>query len=365
MNLFKSLIAVLIFNISLAGGTEFTVASYNCGGLSDHYDYLRAACMQEVMQERYSQEPELMSLTEKIQQIALKMVFAKSDEEKRIAKSQWQAKDNWALYDLTMLDGVESPNWRWRQEIDKMITDYKIRPIVCDEEVLERFDQHLLNISRGAQGSREELLHKTYLEMAKKIFTHSLKFDVICLQEANYLDPSLFPENYEVHLSKRGIAFNKDRFECVENFGDIKGQGMALSLRDKESGKTVLVVSAHLAGCDPFIGQVCSERGDGHLREILSFIEKQSAEVVIIGMDSNVTAMHPRLCKIKEFEIDYNNFIEPTCTNPISMLNTRIDWIVAKGDGVKVVNIPVLGVGLNSIETNMSDHKPIAARISI
>ena len=59
--------------------------------------------------------------------------------------------------------------------------------------------------------------------------------------------------------------------------------------------------------------------------------------------------------------------MEPTCTNPYQVLNTRIDWIALKSPNAKAVsvtNIPVLSVGLNNIQTNISDHRPIAAKIA-
>jgi hypothetical protein len=65
--------------------------------------------------------------------------------------------------------------------------------------------------------------------------------------------------------------------------------------------------------------------------------------------------------------LDARNFLEPTCSNPYLVLNTRIDWIAVKGNRTalpSITNIPVSSVGLNSIETNISDHKPIAAKIS-
>jgi len=34
-----------------------------------------------------------------------------------------------------------------------------------------------------------------------------------------------------------------------------------------------------------------------------------------------------------------------------------------KGSNASIMNIPVLNVGLNSIQNNFSDHKPIAAKI--
>ncbi len=83
-------------------------------------------------------------------------------------------------------------------------------------------------------------------------------------------------------------------------------------------------------------------------------------------MDSNVTATHPRLQLLKQagYTLDADRFLEPTCTNPAVLLNTRLDWIAVKTESPMAVhNIPVLNVGLNSPQTNISDHKPIASRV--
>lgn len=74
--------------------------------------------------------------------------------------------------------------------------------------------------------------------------------------------------------------------------------------------------------------------------------------------------MHPRLNIINDaqYRLDHENYLEATCTNPYHVLNTRIDWIVINGEA-SITNIPVLNVSLNSIQTNMSDHKPIAAKV--
>ena len=94
---------------------------------------------------------------------------------------------------------------------------------------------------------------------------------------------------------------------------------------------------------------------------------KIAADFKLIGMDSNVTSLHPRLSILKdnEYTLDYNNFLEPTCTNPFQILNTRIDWITLKTNQKShITNVPILSVGLNSLQTNFSDHKPIGAKIS-
>jgi len=84
-------------------------------------------------------------------------------------------------------------------------------------------------------------------------------------------------------------------------------------------------------------------------------------------MDSNVTSFHPRLDILKEngCMLDYENFLEPTCASPRLVLNTRIDWIAVQANTeTSITNIPLLSIGLNDMHTNMSDHKPIAAKIT-
>jgi len=78
--------------------------------------------------------------------------------------------------------------------------------------------------------------------------------------------------------------------------------------------------------------------------------------------------LNPRLSLLRDadYTLDYENALDATCTNPWQVLNTRIDWIAIKSfsDDALISNIPVLGVGLNSLQTNISDHKPIAAQIT-
>jgi hypothetical protein len=79
-------------------------------------------------------------------------------------------------------------------------------------------------------------------------------------------------------------------------------------------------------------------------------------------MDSNITSLHPRLLFFKTagYPLDGENYLEPTCSNPY-----RIDWVPFKSSEktCSIVNNPVLSVGLNNIRTNISDHKPLAAKI--
>lgn len=83
LRFFVFFLLLSILNLSAA---EFTISSYNCGSLSGHYDYLRAAAMQKLMQERYIAEPQNMSLNENIQKIALKILFSGDAQEKQAAE---------------------------------------------------------------------------------------------------------------------------------------------------------------------------------------------------------------------------------------------------------------------------------------
>lgn len=377
MLLNKSILIVLFsFVISITSATEFTISSYNCGGLSDHYDYLRACGMQKLMQERYNAEPEEMALNEKIQRLALKMLFNPDGND----KEEWEQKGYQQIFErLTAAPSdLESPNKIWHEKAENTISSYKERPVIIyDEEVKSMLEEHITDLARGAEGD----LTETRAIMATRIFHHHLKYDIICLQEADYLNNDMFPSNYEVLLSnseglKNGVAWNKDRFELVSFPVDILGKALAVELRDRESGTTILVASGHITGCNPYrvvinseTGKSDSAKGDEELQAVLDLFNQSRADMMIIGMDSNVTSLHPRLnlLKVAGFSMDTENYIDPTCTNPYQVLNTRIDWIALKtrnGMTPAISNIPVLNIGLNSLQTNISDHKPIAAKIS-
>ncbi|MBS0655101.1 MAG: hypothetical protein JSR46_04935 [Verrucomicrobia bacterium] len=373
-------LAALFFNISFLSATEFTISSYNCGGLSSHYDYLRAASMEKLMQERYMAEPEQMHHNEKIQQLALKILF--SEKDKSTALQEWDQKGYQALSErLTATPSAPgSPNNLWNEKADAMITSYRVRPVIIrDQKVNQMLEMHLGDLTKTNGLSFLQRLQEARKTMATRIFANHLPYDIICMQEADYLDPSMFPKHMEVLFAEsshsiNGVAWNTMRFELARPVGDILGRAFAVQLRDKESGKTVLVISGHLSGCNPYrmahdpaTGISDSARGDHELQTLVDLFDSEGADFAVIGMDANVTALHPRLSILKEagFSVDYENYLEATCTNPYQVLNTRIDWIALKSklQKVSITNIPVLSVGLNSIQTNISDHKPIAAKI--
>jgi hypothetical protein len=376
---FTKFIACLsLFSCALVSSTEFTISSYNCGGLSDHYDYLRAAAMQKIMQERHNSEPEKMVLNEKIQNLALKILFASADE-KLAAQNKWNEKGYEKIIRHLALPPKESesPNKKWNLMVEDTITSYKVRPIkISDDEVNQLVTDHIAHLSNdNLNGNLSEI--RTI--MAKRIFATQLKHDIICLQEADYLDSSMFPSNYTVMFDENakrsinGIAFDNRRFELENDIGVFE-RFYALQLRDLETGKIILVISGHLSGCNPYhtiddsTGIPDSRRGDRELQRGIEDIEDYLADLMVIGMDSNVTSVHPRMEILKNanYILDFKNYLEPTCANPHQVLNTRIDWIALKEFNVeaKITNIPVLNVNLNCIYSNMSDHKPIASKIS-
>lgn len=370
-------ISLLLTHNIIYSAEEFTVATYNCGGLSNHYDYLRGIGLQKLMQERYASEPANMALNEKIQQVALKILFSRDPEAKAAAEEEWNQKGYQKLIEHLTTTPIEenSPNTIWNQKAEQIITTYKVRPIIIhDEEINFMLEEHLNDLTDTRNESLDNRLKTVREIMAKRIFAHHLKHDIICLQETDYLDASLFPEHYDVLItqnrseSMNGIAWNKERFELIQNFGNLVKRSFVVKLQDKQNGKIVLVASGHISGCNPYkVENNDALKGDKELEAIIQLLDENAADIKLIGMDSNVTSLHPRLkiLKAANFQIDCENFLECTCTNPHQILNTRIDWITIK-DGTSqasIVNIPVVNIGLNNMQTNISDHKPIAARI--
>lgn len=354
----KIIICFFVICSSWLTSAEFTISSFNCGGLSNHYDYLRAATMQKLMQERYTAEPAMMALNEKVQRLALKLLFDPTQS----SMQEWEQHKN-ALNKL-MDEGSQA----WKQKSEQMITNYTVRPVVLnDSEVKQMLDDHLQQADNF-----DQRLQLTRAKMAQHIFNHHLKFDIICIQEGDYLNADMFPAHYAVEFcptshSVNGIAWNKERFELVDIIGNIKNRAYAIQLLDKETQKTILVASGHITGCNPYkVENNDSAKGDSELQAIIDLFDKVGADLLLIGMDSNVTSLHPRLQILKGagYHLDAENFIEPTCTNPNLILNTRIDWIALKAANASITNIPILSIGLNNLQTNISDHAPIAAKIS-
>lgn len=374
----KKLIISSLLILSTAYGGEFTVASYNCGGLPGHYDYIRSVALYQLTLERALLEPEVINELETIQKLALKIIFTEDPLEKHYAKQLWESEE-YANRFLTLTSHPHtenSINAVWREKNAATVSGHKIRPtVIYNNEVKALLENHVQDLTGKELNSG---LEETIQVMAKKIFKEHLNFDLIALQEAYYMNPALFTDQYEVKFSEHnhnGIAWNKERFELIETLGEISSRGFVLLFVDKESGKKVAVASGHLTGCNPFerefdsvTGEPDSAKGSRELMQILEILEQSGADIKILAMDSNVTATHPRLHLLKDtsYLLDYNNHLEPTCTSPWQILPTRIDWIAGKSSNTLITlkNIPIEGVGLNDPYSNMSDHNPIATMIS-
>ena len=249
MNYFRFTLIFLFFNCSALSAGEFTISSYNCGGLSEHYDYLRAAVMQKIMQERHAAEPARMVLNEKIQICALKILFSEDSHEALAAQQEWDQNGYQAVFEEISKLPTEagSSHAVWNQKVNACITPYNIRPVVIkDDEVNRLLEDHLGDLVKRHESDKNDIYEKARSIMAKRIFAHHLKFDIICLQEADYLSASILPDHYDIRFGltddlKNAIAWNKERFTLIKNIGNIAERAFALLLRDFESGKKVLV----------------------------------------------------------------------------------------------------------------------------
>lgn len=359
-----SFIFILLSSSGLFGLTEFTIGSYNSGGLPDHYDYLRAAATAPLIAERYDEEKGKMMLNEKAQMLALQMLFAEeSSKTKKLAQKKWE-KIKKRFYRLV----GDKENVSWRKKAENMITPHRERPIVIHDE---RITSTLTQFLNGSS------LKEKRLAMARELFKKKLRFDILCLQEANDLEELSFPEDYAILFAKNSklknaVAWNTKRFRLIDSSEPADVRSLIIRLQDLLTGEVVAIASAHLKGSHPYhrvivAGGWDSKQGDEELKSILNMLESSPAAIKLIGMDANVTAMHPRLQLLSEkgYRVDFNNALYPTCTNPELLLNTRIDWIAIQSKmQVNIVNLPIQDVHLNDITTNISDHKPIAARVS-
>lgn len=350
---------------------EFTFGSYNLGCLKDHYDYMIAARMSVLMRDRYREEPLEMALIERIQEVAARRFLATDSMTRELAAMEWDARGYQALIEkITLPPGSEGNiHQKWFERSNAMMSDYKTFPIkIEDQKIIDAVMEQV-----GSLNPQTILLERQRLY--QKIVGSALNTDILCFQEADYMPESLLPSWYASVQSNRDksiqrIAWNADRFELIQNIGDIASdKGFAVLLRDNTTQKTVAVATGHLMGCNPFQrvydqeGKPDSIKGDKQLSTIIQTLDRTGADVQIVGMDSNVTALHPRLQLLRRagFAFDGDHFIETTCPSPYFICNTRLDWIAAKG--ASVMNMPVMNVDLNSLCTNPSDHKPIAARV--
>lgn len=342
----KRLLFLLLACLTPLSSAEFSIASYNCGGLPDHYDYIRTFGTQNLSQKRAQKEPEQVTRFQHLASQALADPESLSSDDRDFLNS--------FLSDTS-----------WYEESTRLMTTYRERPVVIhDSKISTLFLDTIADLTRGEPC--QDPIDSARRNLAKRIFSHHVTQEIICLQEANYLDASLFPSKYAVHISSAiGMAWDTTRFELIEIVPTTNKRALIVKLQDIASAKTVLVASAHLSGCDPFYGGEDSAQGDTQLKTVLEALSSAEADEKLIAMDSNVTAMHPRLAVLKEagYRLDTKNFLEPTCTHPTTLVDTRIDWIAIQSKVSEIVNIPIQGVGLNSPQTNISDHKPIAAKI--
>lgn len=357
--------------MELVANKDFTFGSYNLGCLRDHYDYMIAARMSVLMRDRYRKEPLEMDLIEKVQQVAARKFLESDSVKKDLATREWDELGYQALIEkITVPPGNEgSIHQVWYDRSNAMMSDFRTFPIRIEDVRIK--DAVIAQV--GSLEPQAILFERQRLY--QKIITEALGTDIVCFQEADYMPVSMLPNGYQSVQSNRNksiqrIAWKASRFELIQNLGDIASdKGLAVLLRDKTTQKTVAVATAHLQGCNPFQrvydqeGKSDSIKGDEQLSAVIQTIDRTGADVQIVGMDSNVTAMHPRLQMLRTagFEFDGDHYIEPTCPSPYFICNTRLDWIAAKG--ASLVNMPVMNVDLNNLSTNPSDHKPIAARV--
>src|ERR1700733_461789 len=130
MSLKRMIVLLAALVCSYASAAEFTIGSYNCGGLSHHYDYLRAASMQKIMKERYEAEPSIMALNQDIQKLSAKIIFG-DVQEKHLAQQEWIEKDYPNSFDtITASPRDENEiNYPWFEKANSAITNYKVRPV--------------------------------------------------------------------------------------------------------------------------------------------------------------------------------------------------------------------------------------------
>ena len=350
---------------------EFTISSYNLGCIRDHYDYFISARMSVLMRDRYRQEPLQMALIERVQEIAARRFLGSDPITRDLAEREWDELGYQALIEkITLPPGNEGCIHQiWYDRSKAMMSDFLTFPIkIEDSRIVDTVMEQAGSLSNQAILSERQRLYQ-------KIVGDALGTDIVCFQEADYMPVSMLPSDYASVQSNREksinrIAWNANRFELIQNLGDIaSNKGFAVVLRDKTTQKMVAIATGHLQGCNPFqkvydeAGKPDSAKGDQQLSAIVQALDRTGAEVQIVGIDSNVTALHPRLQILRTagFEFDGDHFIETTCPSPYFICNTRLDWIAAKG--ASLVNMPVMNVDLNNICTNPSDHKPIAARV--
>jgi exonuclease III len=425
---------------------SFTVGSYNIGGRmglnGSHYDRAAAACLGKVMslrrgcgseKERSVASRDLETIKE-IQELGLKWLFAPQEVSNQ-ANQTWMQKRYSTDLRWYFKNGRATRNQDAAFLYNRLIGPYRGERnafSVNDTEVREILNHNEGNPEVSFPRPRLELSEDAFCKkQLRNIFSTSLRKDIICIQEANWIDHELFVlseyDSIFTHIPsegtgatsppKAGIAWNNNRFKFIKVIENVAKRAIAVQLQDKRTGKTLSVASAHISGCHPFypnqlagkvakvkdqsfataqLGELTeskeeaqlkgdlvaesesldtveivydSTKGDNELRDLLEKLHGVNSDMTVIGADLNTTALHPRMSLLKDFgyELDYTNHLYPTSTNPNYCLDTRIDWIAVKKGSIPSVlieNTPMEGVLLNDVTTNVSDHRPIASRVT-
>lgn len=369
-----------------------TVASFNMGGIpipttyhpdsptATSYDYIESLTSNELMRERYAAEPKQLELILKIQEVALQRCFGEGDTQRR-AERTWEAEDYQSKLE-ELMDPVNNKPWYEKNgqklplfwDVQKAVhSDTPIDITITDDNVRRQLSEFLdIADSQITPGSEfDEIILNKRKEIAKRIFSDELSdADIITLLEYNDFaaESPLSLDEYDVQFKSErfvttGIAWKKERFEFVREIGrDELVRSYSVLLRDRLTNKTIAVGALHPVGCNPFLSNAGSKTGDETLKTALKVMETAQADLMIVGTDANVTPTHPRLGLFAEagYKVD-PSFFYPTATNPVDFVDTKIDYIAVKGGEIQ--NLPVLSVGLNSMRTNISDHKPLKAKI--
>lgn len=376
------------------GINKFTmkVISYNCDCLSNNYAYLRSIVLGELIKKRkeinnVNENTNDMIINEEIQKLALKAKFDK-DQQSLSSYEQYLKNNEKLIEQLSSEDG----SIEWINELNKSMTLFKDRKVnvdILDNSIKQKFkNETKINEKNKANIVSNDVMKFRKINF-KELFCKKLcPYDIMCLQEADYIEPSMFPKNYngvfsKASVDKKAIVWDKNRYLCIEVTDELiinkknekENVYFAVQLIDKYFHIRLLVISGHFAGCNPYQpiytdGKMDSNRGDINCQQTIKFANdkssKYSIDITIIGMDTNVTAMHPRMDIIanEDYKIDTTNW-EATSTNPVQIVDTRIDHIAMKSkySTMKIKNIPINSVLLNDA-FNPSDHKPIEVIIS-
>jgi len=352
---------------------SLSIMSYNCGGIEHHYDYQRAACMQKLMRQREKKEPMALAFAAFGETVQLQALF-----DPTCPLKYGDGATSSFYHDPTQ---PSSFHHQWYKQASTMISHYQDpHVIIYDKEVFHNILNHcqkvMLDHNLPIKGlTFEEKIGACRSIMAKDFFRRNSSYDIIALQEADdFIQNKSIPKEYEVLAASQthsinALCFKKERFTLIRKTYIKEGQGIVAHLFDKTTQKTITIASAHLTGCNPYVKGPDSEKGDKQLKALISYLEKDDGNIKVIAMDSNVTAVHPRLKIVKDhhFILDYKNYIYPTCTSPYYCVDTRLDWIAVYDNKSckRIENRKIEHCRLNAIEENFSDHAPVGADIEL